>query len=1216
MEGRELIDNLLLRQESNDLDFKSGQYNYATKHGKSKFIKDIIAMANTPRSGSAYILLGVHEQSGKVRGISGATEHPDEAMLGSIVSGKVEPTPRFTYYQVPYNGVKLGLIEIPSDQPVPIIPRSDYGVLRRGAVYIRRNTQNIEADHQEIVRITESRKTESASAQGPGIPNGAWEQLYRACDGFDPRRVYIAVINKEPTADTHDWTAMAGIHWNIIVDLDTRTDIDGNYAAAREPFGQRHALQLSALDSPVAMTPQSAVWVAAAGLESRPTTRPADNWRDWNRSKVPQLERTINDLASITEPSPATLFVFGGDEGQVSTICEVMDRAFVDRVDYVFATPDLKRYRESAERFGASTVSITLPEVSQGLRELKPDSGPIKETLFPKLAGGTTEITPERARWLEEQLELVHWNVGLSADEHTDGELFLKGAAVGWYDLSVGAVDADRDVTPKLEQLIRQDIEARATRRVNLWHLPGAGGTTIARRIAWNLHRSIPTVVARMIQPQETAERLRHLFGETRLPILVVIDLVGVTRDVIDRLYDELRRSHTHAVLFSVERRFASGAISGVHYLDAMLTTKEAVGLSGVLAARVPERRAALDSLIDEPDRRKRSPFYFGLTAYGKDFRGIGSYVEARLSHASDPVRQAVLLMAFAHYYGQVSLSLQTFASLFGITASRLITMSETMPDYVRELLVEVDTGARPAHYLIAEEILHQELGKTSNDQRNWRVGLADMSTQFIDLLKGLPHRTRGTTSEILRAVIIERSSAEFLAGPWETQFSPLLADIPNVDGRRRVLEQLVEAFPEEPHFWAHLGRFYSRVDRDHNKAHTAHQTALGLLPDDSLIQHMAGMGWRAELYDILSSLDDPLSGELEARVFKLINEASEAFTVARALDRRSEYSYISQVQMILRVVGVASNSKGYQHEVMRFLTLPGNDPYRELIDQAQNLLSDLALVKGSETPSQLQASVQADLEKLHGRHSEAIQRLTNVLSRSDCYRPPVRRAIIRAYASRHEDDWNRMSERELARVVGLARDNIVEEPESDYNLRLWLRAVRAENALSVDTVTEQLAYKRLQNPSVDTTYYLYIMKFMQLEAGDLAVAHEVSSLIEECSRLARDLSRTTTSFEWLGKGAGLAALAHVSSLGAWDERKRFWPNTDHLRVTRGRIAQIRNQGSGEIELPSGLKAFFVPSTGAVQGGYIAGQDIGREVEFYLGFSYDGLRAWSVHDPT
>ena len=191
---------------------------------------------------------------------------------------------------------------------------------------------------------------------------------------------------------------------------------------------------------------------------------------------------------------------------------------------------------------------------------------------------------------------------------------------------------------------------------------------------------------------------------------------------------------------------------------------------------------------------------------------------------------------------------------------------------------MQADVGVRPAHYLIAEEILHQELGRTSSDWRNWRVGLADLATKFIDLSSDLPHRSRGITSDILRAVLIERGSAQSPAGPWDTEFSPLLEDVPNVDGRRRVLDHLTDTFPEEPHFWAHLGRFYSGVDRDHEKAHTAHQTALGLLPNDPLLHHMAGMGWRAELYGMLDSVNSDFGREYEAKIFEIVGEASKEF--------------------------------------------------------------------------------------------------------------------------------------------------------------------------------------------------------------------------------------------------------------------------------------------------------------------------------------------------
>ena len=93
MEGLQLMESLPKRQESGDLDFKSDQYNFANNYGKSKFIKDIIAMANTPGSGPAYILAGVQEQSGRVRGISGVTDHPDRRCQRGIVSGEETPLP-------------------------------------------------------------------------------------------------------------------------------------------------------------------------------------------------------------------------------------------------------------------------------------------------------------------------------------------------------------------------------------------------------------------------------------------------------------------------------------------------------------------------------------------------------------------------------------------------------------------------------------------------------------------------------------------------------------------------------------------------------------------------------------------------------------------------------------------------------------------------------------------------------------------------------------------------------------------------------------------------------------------------------------------------------------------------------------------------------------------------------------------------------------------
>ena len=841
---------------------------------------------------------------------------------------------------------------------------------------------------------------------------------------------------------------MSSVAWNIIVDFDTNTDTKGNYALAKDHFSERRALRLSALDDSPAITSRSTLWVASAGLDSRPTTNPSENWREWNRAKVPQMERLFDELAKITEPTPVTLIVLGGDPSHVLTTCEVIDRVFTDRVDYVIATPDLELYDTVIERFDAAAIAIPLASISQGLREISQEVEPTNEVLVPKFGGGTVAVAPDRANWIDEQLEFVHWDMQPTPDARSDENPFLKGATVSWVDLMTG-IDVDRDIRPRIEQQVLTELTQRETRRVNFSHWPGAGATTVARRIAWNLHRQFPTVIALNIQPQETAERLQHLFGITRLPVFVVIDLPDVAKEVVDRFYDVLRSSHIPAVLFNVERRFDFRSGGGPPYLDAMLTTIEAVGLSDLLGSRVPERRSDLESLVDDPDRRKRTPFYFGLTAYGRDFQGIEAYVRTRLSTAPEAVAEPLLLMAFAYYYGQLPLSLQTFGRAFDIPASKLVTLSRVMPDYIRELLIEDNDGVRPAHYVIAEEILEQGLAPSAESRANWRVGLADLAINLIDLLADLPHRSRGRVSDILRAVLIERGRTESPAGPWEADFSRFLQDVPSTEGRQRVLEHLTDAFPEEPHFWAHLGRFYSRAVRDHSKAHVAHQRAIGLLADDSLLHHMAGMAWRADLYDLLPALREGFPNGQEDQLREKLNEASRRFEEARTLDRRSEYNYISQVQMILRVVGSVSAAHGHRYEPILFLTSPRSDFYRELVDQAQNLLSDLTLIKGDETPSQLQAELQAGMDGLFGDPSQAIQRLTNVLDRRESYKPPLRRAIIRTYVFRRQGDWSSLTDRELDRVLELAEANITEEPASDYNLRLWLRAVRTAKNLN-----------------------------------------------------------------------------------------------------------------------------------------------------------------------
>jgi predicted HTH transcriptional regulator len=108
------FEELLHRQEGETLDFKATGYNLSDEKGKTALITDVLAMANTPRSVTSFIVFGIKKYTDNSFDLIGLKAHPDQADLQSQFSSKrVYPIPRFTYEVVSYDGKQFGVIEIP-----------------------------------------------------------------------------------------------------------------------------------------------------------------------------------------------------------------------------------------------------------------------------------------------------------------------------------------------------------------------------------------------------------------------------------------------------------------------------------------------------------------------------------------------------------------------------------------------------------------------------------------------------------------------------------------------------------------------------------------------------------------------------------------------------------------------------------------------------------------------------------------------------------------------------------------------------------------------------------------------------------------------------------------------------------------------------------------------------------------------------------------------
>jgi hypothetical protein len=147
-----LLEALLQSDEIRKIDFKRDQYRLDSEFLKSKFVKDILCMANAP-GGDGYIVLGVKSEKGKPRKVIGISSHHDSADLAEIVNGVVEAPIQFEYHAIKYKGRECAIIHIPSSIGRPHWSKRDFGILKKHVLYTRRASGNTEASIEEIRQI-------------------------------------------------------------------------------------------------------------------------------------------------------------------------------------------------------------------------------------------------------------------------------------------------------------------------------------------------------------------------------------------------------------------------------------------------------------------------------------------------------------------------------------------------------------------------------------------------------------------------------------------------------------------------------------------------------------------------------------------------------------------------------------------------------------------------------------------------------------------------------------------------------------------------------------------------------------------------------------------------------------------------------------------------------------------------------------------------------
>ncbi|MEU1166439.1 hypothetical protein ABZ372_41065, partial [Streptomyces sp. NPDC005921] len=329
---------------------------------------------------------------------------------------------------------------------------------------------------------------------------------------------------------------LAAQPWSAIVDLNPESESSGLASVlSREAID--HQIVMFGLNDGAASPGRGVVpWMMADGWRSRGELRPA-SFRDWRRSHLPAVLRLFarqSELSANRAAAVLCLTAKATPDERTLRVLEFIEESY-EHVDPLEVSSDSTGFTALLTAFGESrTIARVLPS--------------------PTMPGknGPVDFERDQLARLSADLEILHSQT-LSRqlrDEPIDE--FWRGRPASWLDLDQG-LDVPRDIQQDLASDITAVLEKHGSATLELFHSPGAGGTTLARRVAWDLHRHYPVVLVRRYS-QETVERIDDIYRRTGRSALVIAESADLTQSERENLYHRLHQWNTPTVVLWVTR--------------------------------------------------------------------------------------------------------------------------------------------------------------------------------------------------------------------------------------------------------------------------------------------------------------------------------------------------------------------------------------------------------------------------------------------------------------------------------------------------------------------------------------------------------------------------------------------------------------------------------------------------------------------------------------
>ncbi len=1035
-----------------------------------------------------------------------------------------------------------------------------------------------------------------------------WQGLWGDAGHF-ARRDWTYVLIAERIGNDTSLGALGSLPLSAVVNLDPSSDTDGLHSHAEPVLASSRAVHVFSEDPPVSDDKRGAAWLMSAGWRLR--REPAVNYRTWRRTKLRHVRGLFEELRQRTGDSPVFVLTLAGqydaddaagDADRLVQVLEAADEVWGERAAlHVVSDARVRRAVPLFHHPIAATSFVRQLATVYGAEETA------THVRLPSGPDGTVVVEQDVLQIMREYFEVLHDRIDTEGgEEEQENDAFWRGGQVLWSDLAEER-DVPREVGSELNQEVLSSLEQHRTHTVVLEHRPGAGGTTAALRAAWDVHGRFPVAVLRRGQAvdrervRKLAERLHRLFVLTESPVLLVAEAADLPEANREQLYRELA-SHRARITLLYIRRSLSPRSNGLSVTDPLSDQEAGQFLSRFRQlTEDPDRIAELQLLSAPPFERYRTPFFYGLTTFQRDFTKLGDYVSHYLREVAGRARDILAHLAFVTLYSNTGLQLGLIHRLFRQdSASDQMTIEDLLGS-AAALVVHRAGRYQIAHPLLAEELLIRLTGA-----EEWREHLQHVALDFIEDVAAVGDTAGDPIRTLLRQIFIDREPTDEMED--RVAFAGVIEDLDAIDVSigHGVLRELTNVLPDESHFWNHLGRHQiHRLKRDYDVAEQNLEHAISLAPRDPLHYHTLGLARRARLKEGLKTARGQGPEAMMSVIERRFERTVDCFRESRSLAPDDIYGYTTHVQTILDAAQHLQRAAAV--DSIANLPAGASEWALEQITIANTLLEDASQLYGTLEPkNDYLQRCEADVFRLYGDLDAVIELWEDGDSRGNST-PFSRRALAQAYLVRANRSWRALNPPELWRIVSLSESNLGRATAREEDYRLWFEASKLLPDFDVERALGNLELWSSRLPSWRAAYYRYVLHFLLWLTERSEDTDTFRSAQEECSE--RSTGRVDHSHIWLSKDPGWCPLVTESDLGEWNRQQRFWHDTSMLRRVNGAIDFINGYSSGNVLIgDSHVQAFFVPGVG----GFMSEADENTPVNFFIGFRPSGLRAWDV----